>query len=313
MILCVTANPCLDKTLAVPRWSPGDNVRGTSLREVVGGKGNNVARALARLGRPARPATFLGGVMGDLCEALLREDDGFDPLIVPTRSATRVILTVRGPDDAATAFFDPDPDIAADEAATLVERVESSLGRGGIEALTLSGSSPSAATHGLYAALAGAAKRHGIPAFVDTYGPALAAFRDAWPDAIQLNRREAAAHLRIADPTEADLAGLLDSWARSGIRSAIVTDGPGRVLARVDGRSFRVHPPRIEAVNPIGSGDCLLAGCVDGWLGGLDPAAMLRRAVASATANALTWDAGGIDLATVKRLEADVMVEEVAG
>jgi tagatose 6-phosphate kinase len=313
MILCVTANPCLDKTLAVPPWTAGDNVRGTAVREVVGGKGNNVARALARLGRSARPATFLGGPVGEQCEALLRLDDGFDPLIVRTGAPTRVILTVRGPGDAATAFFDPDPAVTPEEAATLVERVETALGRGEVDALTLSGSSPSAATHGLYAALAASARRRGIPCFVDTYGPALAAFRDAWPDILQLNRREAAAHLGVADPTEADLAALLDRWAGHGVRAAIVTDGPGPVLARIDGRSFRAFPPRIEAINPIGSGDCLLAGFVDGRLSGLDPAATLRRAVASATANALVWDAGGIDPEAVRRLESGVVVEEDSG
>ena len=64
MILCVTLNPCLDKTLTVPAWRPGDLVRGTAVREVVGGKGNNVARALGRLGRKPRPVTFLGGTVG---------------------------------------------------------------------------------------------------------------------------------------------------------------------------------------------------------------------------------------------------------
>src|SRR3954453_15201810 len=89
MILCVTLNPCLDKTLTVPAWRPGDSVRGSAVREVVGGKGNNVARPLARLGRPARPVTFLGGPVGDRCEALLRSDDGFDPLLTRTEAPTR--------------------------------------------------------------------------------------------------------------------------------------------------------------------------------------------------------------------------------
>src|SRR4051794_13967124 len=74
MILCVTLNPCLDKTLTVPPWRPGDNVRGTAVREVVGGKGNNVARALIRLGRPVRPVTFFGGAVGARCEELMRRD-----------------------------------------------------------------------------------------------------------------------------------------------------------------------------------------------------------------------------------------------
>ncbi len=79
MILCVTLNACLDKTLTVPAWQPGDNVRGTEVREVVGGKGNNVARALRRLGRPARPVTFLGGPVGQRCMDLLRLEPDLDP------------------------------------------------------------------------------------------------------------------------------------------------------------------------------------------------------------------------------------------
>jgi len=158
MILCVTLNPCLDKTLTAPDWSPGDDVRGTAVREVVGGKGNNVARALARLGRPARPATFFGGAVGDRCEALLRSGDGFDPLVTRTEAPTREILTVRSDRSASTAFFDPDPAVSPGEAEALLHRVEGALAVGGVEALTLSGSSPSPATHGLFSDLIALAK-----------------------------------------------------------------------------------------------------------------------------------------------------------
>src|SRR4051812_47242003 len=154
MILCVTLNPCLDKTLTVPAWRPGDSVRGRSVREVVGGKGNNVARALTRLGRRCRPVTFLGGPVGDHCAGLLGRDDGLEPLVAPTQSPTRVILTVRTEESAhQSAFFDPDPVVTQAEAEGLFHRVEGALAEGGVEALTLSGSSPSPATHGLYSDL----------------------------------------------------------------------------------------------------------------------------------------------------------------
>src|SRR4051812_31505132 len=131
MILCVTLNPCLDKTLTVPPWRPGDSVRGRSATEVVGGKGNNVARALSRLGRQARPVTFLGGPVGSHCEELLRRDDGLDPLVTPTQADTRVILTVRTEDrDEQTAFFDPDPILMPAEAEALLHRVEGALTEG---------------------------------------------------------------------------------------------------------------------------------------------------------------------------------------
>ncbi len=311
MILCVTSNPCLDKTLTVPPWEAGDNVRGTAAREVVGGKGNNVARALTRLGRGARPATFLGGTVGDRCEALFRDLDGFDPLFVRTAAPTREILTVRAEGIPATAFFDPDPAIAADEAAALLNKVEGTLAVGGVEALTLSGSSPSEATHGLYSEMIMLAKARRVPVFLDSYGPALEAIWGFWPDVLQLNRREAGLLLRDPRPTDADLDRLLDRWSRRGVQVGVVTDGPGPVLARVAGRPYRAIPPEIDPLNPIGSGDCLLAGLVDGHLAGLDPEALLRHAVACAVANALVWDAGAIDPEEVRRREEKVEVRPV--
>lgn len=310
MILCVTLNPCLDKTLSVPPWKPGENVRGRGVREVVGGKGNNVARALARLGRSVRPATFLGGAVGDRCERLLREDDRFDPIIVPVKAETRVILTVRTQDSAEqTAFFDPDPLIDDEEAETLTQKIQESLKNEHVEALALSGSSPSPATHGLFADWIALAKTRRVPVFLDTYGPALAAVWGFRPDALKLNRREASGFLRVPDPSNADLERLLDDWAKRGTSVCLITDGPGPVLARVDGQRLRAVPPRVEAVNPIGSGDCVLAGLIDARLQGLNPEASLRRALACGVANALVWDAGAIDPDTVDRLEARIVVE----
>jgi 1-phosphofructokinase family hexose kinase len=312
MILCVTLNPCLDKTLIVSRWQPGDSVRGRTTRAVVGGKGNNVARALTRLGRAARPVTFLGGPVGTHCQELLERDDRLDPIVVPTEAPTRVILTVRTEGTAEqTAFFDPDPLLHPDEAEALLKRVGEALAGGGINALTLSGSSPSPATHGLYSDLIALARGKRLPVFLDTYGPALEAIWGFWPDVIQLNRREAGLHLRNPSPTDAELWDLLGDWSRHGVSFAVVTDGPRPVLVQHRGRRLRAIPPAIEPVNPIGSGDCLLAGLTDAWLAGLEPEPALRHSVACAVANALVWDAGAIDPEEVRRQEERIEIETI--
>jgi 1-phosphofructokinase family hexose kinase len=312
MILCVTLNPCLDKTLTVPPWSPGDSVRGHTVREVVGGKGNNVARALTRLGRAARPVTFLGGPVGSHCSDLLRNDDGLDPLVIATAAPTRVILTVRTegrPDQSA--FFDPDPQVTQAEADALFHAVEAALGEASVEAVTLSGSSPAPATHSLFCDLIALARSRRVPVFLDSYGPALDAVWGFWPDAVQLNRREAASHLRITadELTDGHVRALLDDWSRHGVHCGIVTDGPRPVFAKLHGRHYRVLPPPIAAVNPIGSGDCLLAGMTDAWLSHSGPEETLRHGIACAVANALVWDAAAIDAAEVHRQEEAVVVE----
>ncbi len=297
-----------------PPRRPGDNVRGTSVREVVGGKGNNVARALKRLGRTPRPVMFLGGPLGPRCESLLREDDGLEPLVTPTRASTRIITTVRteGTDDQ-TAFFDPDPVITDEESAALYHRVEGALTSEEVELITLSGSSPSNTTDGLYSDLISLAKGRRIPVFLDTYGPALDAIWGFWPDVMQLNRREACLHLKKSprDVRDDHILAMLDDWSRHGVGLGMVTDGPDSVLIQARGQSYRATPADVEVVNPIGSGDCALAGLADAWLLGLEPKAMIRHALACAAVNAAVWDAGALDAEEVRRLAETIEIEPI--
>jgi 1-phosphofructokinase family hexose kinase len=312
MILCVTLNSCLDKTLTVPAWKPGDLVRGMEVREVVGGKGNNVARALGRLGRTARPVTFLGGPVGRHCEELLRQDDRLDPIVIATETSTRVILTVLTRSTIEqTAFFDPDPAITPTEVDALIHRVENELARGGIAALTLSGSSPSSATHGVYSDLISLARARRIPVFLDTYGPALEAIWGFWPSVLQLNRKEAAGLLRKTSVTDADVLHLLEQWHRHGVTCGVVTDGADPVFIQVRERKFQATPPPVKVWNPIGSGDSLLAGLVDGWLAGSDTEPLIRHAIGCAAANAVVWDAGAIDPETARELADEVILEPI--
>src|SRR5262249_23117005 len=160
-----------------------------------------------------------------------------------------------------------------------------------VKALTLSGSSPSPATHGLYSDLIAIAQSRGVPTFLDTYGPSLAEIWGFWPTVMQMNLREVEIYLGnpIRRPTEEDLPSLLDRCIKRGVEIPEITDVPNRSLARVQGRTFRIKPPAIEPVNPIGAGDCFLAGLVDARLLGLEPRAMLVHATACAVQNALVW------------------------
>jgi fructose-1-phosphate kinase PfkB-like protein len=125
---------------------------------------------------------------------------------------------------------------------------------------------------------------------------------------MQLNRREAAAHVGVGTATDADIWRLLDRWSRRGVRLALVTDGPHPVLIQSQVRRIRAVPPQINVVNAVGSGDSLLAGVVDAWLAGNEPEQIIRHGIACACANAATWDAGAIDIHEVSELERRVSV-----
>ena len=264
MILCVTLNPCLDKTLVVPPWKPGEHqVRGRSCGQVVGGKGVNVARALCRLGQPAQPALFLGGEVGDLCHRLLRVQDAFEPLVTWTAAPTREILTVRTEDSAdQTAFFDPNPVIAADE-------------------------------RDAFQAQLAAAFCDGVNLVCDERF--ISVFRDGWrlraagAAGACARRVHTAGYLRSlsvdgivrrAGCRQVELCGMRTGF-RCAARFAAIDRGGGATCPRCrsplcggdlwmrgmvaawDEHVVAWKPPTVNVVNPIGAGDAMTAGLID--------------------------------------------------
>ncbi len=290
MNICVTLNPCLDKTLVVPPWRPGEQqVRGQDVSIIVGGKGVNVARGLARLGQPARPALFLGGEVGELCDRLLRQQDQFEPIVTWTEAATREILTVRtGQTAEQTAFFDPNPIITPAEQGILLDELRSAFSLG-VDWCALCGSSPCKATDGLYASIIRLARQQGIFTLLDSYGNCLVPALEAQPDVVKLNRQECeAAYGRPLDSYHAVCEAL--GWIRGfEIPYAAITFGSQGVVASWEDHVVAWEPPEIEAVNPIGSGDAMTAGLIDAFSREEDPEEAFRWGMACAVCNVQRW------------------------
>src|ERR1041385_6597252 len=117
MILTVTLNPCLDKSLFVQRNMPTETLRPHRTVDLAGGKGVNVARALTVLGEPARAFMPLGGHAGAAVADLAREE-GLTPVLVPIRGRTRTALTIR---EEATGsywhYLEPGPEFGNEDLA----------------------------------------------------------------------------------------------------------------------------------------------------------------------------------------------------
>ena len=64
MIVCLAANPSIDKLFEVDELHPGEVHRPGRFVQVAGGKGLNAARAAATLGAEVEVVTILGGHAG---------------------------------------------------------------------------------------------------------------------------------------------------------------------------------------------------------------------------------------------------------
>ena len=285
MILCVTLNPCLDKTLIVPPWSPGDidpgpvGPRGRRRQGEQRGQGAGAAGARRRAAR-----TFLGGPSGRRCEELLSAD-GFRADRHADRGPDPRDPHRRGPRDGRPdRLLRPRPgDLRGRGRRPCSAAVETAMTVGPSRGPDALREQPRPGHARPFRRPDRPGPGRAVPCFLDTYGPALEAIGSARPTAIQLNTREASMHLGLSGEPARRIpccARLLSRGPRgSGDRGR---DRRPPIRVRPHRRAdLSGEPPAIEAVNPIGSGDCFLAGLADGFLKGRDPAGLvaIRRRV----------------------------------
>jgi 1-phosphofructokinase family hexose kinase len=304
-ILCVTPNVAVDRTLNVPGFVAGGVWRARDVQAAAGGKGLNVARALRRLGRTLRCAGPLGGPTGRLV-AMLADAEGLPARWTWIQGETRTSVIVVGSGGTATVINEPGPPISdAEWERFVVDVTDQALE---CAAVCISGSMPSGYPGGALARLIGAATARGRPVWVDSSGAALEEALAMPPASIKINGEEAGTLLRkpVRNPGEAVRAAR--DLLRSGVKAAAITLGDGGAVLATEAGAWQAIVPRIRAVNPVGSGDCFLAGLVTGLCEGQSEAEALRLATACGAANALTMRPGDIEAAQVRRLALEVVV-----
>ena len=297
MILTVTINAALDRTLTVPSFSSGHRHRATGAIALPGGKGVNVARALKCLGEPVIATGLAGGRTGTtIIEELTAEGilNDFVRIREESRASTAVVDPMSGEE---TEINEVGPAVGTDEIAVLFDKLRY-LSKGA-DLVVLAGSLPRNVPEDVYAMMLRDLNAAGIPVALDAFGGILRAGLAGEPLVISPNRREAEEVVGYEFQDDADLASGAEALAQMGAQIVLIHDDDGCV-ARFgdgkDGRTFRARlAPVSEIVATVGSGDAFLAGFVSSWLAHHDHDRALRRAVACGAANALRLGAGALD------------------
>ncbi|MFF1385029.1 1-phosphofructokinase family hexose kinase [Arthrobacter sp. NPDC058288] len=306
MIVTLTANPSLDRTVGLP--SPllrGEVQRAISVSQESGGKGVNVSRALVASGLET-VAVLPGGDSDPVLAGLRESGVPFAALAIHEPLRTNVALTE--PDGVTTKINEPGPVLSEDQQEALIGLLlERSRGASWV---VLAGSLPPGVPADFYATVtrrlrsthAGNGTQQSTPLIaVDSSGAPLAAAlsgdASGMPDLLKPNAEELAelaaaagfATASTADELEADpeaAAAAAAAVVRSGVGAVLATLGSkGAVLVTSDGAWLATHPP-VKAVSTVGAGDSSLAGYLLASSQGAAPADCLRQAVAHGAAAA---------------------------
>ena len=287
MIVTVTINPSVDRTIQLPSRLVRDSVlRASAVTSQAAGKGVNVSRALAHASIPTRAI-----VRADYHDPYVRElvESGLAVVTVDPGASVRTNISLAEPDGTTTKINEPGSPLSAAAVAALHDVVAAEAPRASW--VVLAGSLPPGADVELLADLARTA-RIAAPAVriaVDTSGAPLAALRTAGVriDLIKPNLEELA-ELTGSNPatlgTPEAVASACTALRADGIAAVLATLGAaGAVLASADGAWHATHPPVI-ARSTVGAGDSSLAGYLIADAERLSPAARLARAVAYGSA-----------------------------
>jgi len=291
MIVCVAANPSIDKLFEVTTLRPRTIHRPDGFVAVPGGKGLNVARAAVALGARVLAVPLLAGHAGRWIEEALTAEGVPSTAVWAAAGETRSSLSVADRDSGElTEFYEDGTEVTAADWDALAATTRSAVSDGAW--VTVSGSAPPGAPADAYASLVRMARDAGAAVAVDTRGDALLRSLEAAPDLIKINDVEAGEAIGRAVDTDGDaLAAAGELVRRSGASAVAITRGRrGSVLVAGD---LRLRAT-VDAVGPypVGSGDAFLAGLVVGRDDGADWADALRLAAGAAAANAEEAGAG---------------------
>jgi 1-phosphofructokinase family hexose kinase len=312
VILTVTLNAAIDRTVAVPNFRLGRRHRAVETRTVAGGKGINVARALSLLGRPVIAAGFAGGPTGTRVLEQLREESVLTDF---TRIAgeTRINLAVIDPTSGEqTEINERGPAVSPEEVETLFERI--GYLASGARICVLAGTLPPGAGDDLYARLVKDLRSHDVTVVLDAEGEAMRAGLRAGASIVTPNEREAEELVGQEFADRGDLAHGLSELVRLGAGEAMITRPDGCVAVVGEGSERRfveaVTEP-LETVSTVGSGDAFLAGFVAARYEGRPPDECLAFGVACGAESTQHFGAGVVDPNQVKRIVPAVEVRDL--
>jgi 1-phosphofructokinase family hexose kinase len=313
MIITVTLNAAIDRTLAVPSFRLGRRHRAVEQAAMAGGKGVNVARALKALGQPVIATGVAGGPTGTRIIEHLTEEailNDFVRIREESRTSTAVVDPTSG---EQTEINERGPAVSESELELFVDKLLY-LAKGAAVCV-FAGSLPRGVDPVLYARLIEETQRLGVTTVLDSEGEPLRLATRAGPDVISPNELEAEELVGHEFSDDEDRRTGVGEIVELGAREALMTlaDGCLAMLADPEDpgqrRLYRATLEPLEPVSSVGSGDAFLAGYVACRYGGSPPDQCLRFAVACGAESTQHFGAGVLDSREVERLVPEVAVE----
>ncbi|OJG63815.1 tagatose-6-phosphate kinase [Enterococcus malodoratus] len=304
-------NPSIDISYPLATLKIDTVNRTNKVTKTAGGKGLNVTRVIHDLGGDVLATGVLGGFHGayiaeELKKAGIKQD--FTPIAEESRDSIAILH-----EGNQTEILESGPTVSKDEQAAFLEKFEELIKQADI--VTISGSLAKGFPPDFYQKLVQIAQQHVVKVLVDTSGESLKQVITAKqkPYLIKPNLEELEALLGQAFSLEEldDIQAALSQPLFEGIEWIVVSLGKHGAIAKYQDTFYRVKIPKIQVVNPVGSGDSTIAGFAYGLSKAMPPMDLLKMCMATGMANAQENKTGHVDPANVKNHFEKINVKKI--
>lgn len=310
MILTVTMNPSVDISYPLDTLKLDTVNRVSTVSKTPGGKGLNVTRVLSEVGEDVVATGLVGGKLGDFIKEKL-DQAGIGNQFFDISGDTRNCIAILH-EGLQTEILESGPSIAPDEAPAFLQHFKE-LSKD-FDVIAISGSLPAGLPSDYYATVISLANANQKKVVLDCSGQALQDVLDQSekPFVIKPNTEELAQLVgrEVTDDIE-DLKATLNQDLFNGIEWIIVSLGAKGAFAKHGDKFYRVRIPKIEVVNPVGSGDSTVAGIASALVQGFSDADLLKRANVLGMLNAQEEMTGHVNMSNYEMLFNQIQVEEV--
>lgn len=311
MIITVTLNPALDRTLVLAEFHPGMVNRVKSIRRDAGGKGLLVSKTIEALGGESVAISIVGGATGQFIRGQL-DEMGIQNDLVEVNTETRTNLKIiDNTKKTYTEINEPGAPVHEMVVEEAVYALESHMRKG--DAVVLAGSLPEGCKPGIYADIIQVCKAAGARVYLDCDGEAFKLGVAAKPHLIKPNKYELA-ELCGCDP-EDDIACMQEAkqLVAQGVGSVLLSLGAYGALYVSENFCLRGQGIKVPVIGRSGAGDAMTAAMVLGEEKGMPPEERLRYAIASASAKIMVAGTQPPERETVEEMLPKVVVTNMKG
>lgn len=308
MITTITLNPSVDKRYMVDNFHKNGIFRIKDMAQTAGGKGLNAARVVKLLGEPVIASGLTGGKNEEIIKEELNELEIINRFI-KIKGETRNCIAILSDDSSQTEILEPGPLVTEKEINEFLYIYDEILEDSTI--ICASGSIPENVPVDIYKELIERAKINSIPFLLDTSGRALKEGIKASPYMIKPNRDELMSLTDMEINSEKDIIKRGKRLIESGIEVVVISLGGEGSMIFHGNKIYKVLLPKVHIINPVGSGDSMIAGFAVGLKRGYNFEEMIKFASAVGTANAMEKETGVVSKKIVNDLTKRIKIKEI--